>query len=244
MRFMPTAVVALFMACGLAALPAGLCSAQQDEKEEKRQAVARDQSVKNLRMIVIAMHNYHDTYKRLPFHAIYDKDGKTPLLSWRVAILPFIEEGPLYNEFKLDEPWDSRHNRQLINKMPKIYASVVKDPKGEKGEGVTHYQVFTGPDTVFDGAKKMGVANITDGLSNTFMVVEAKEPVLWTRPSDLEFPKEKDRLPGLGGLFKEGFHVAFCDGSVRFLSHDNPVATLRALVTPRGGEPVDTTQLK
>jgi len=84
----------------------------------------RGQSNNNLKQIAIAFHQYHDTYKSLPLHAIYSKDGKTPLLSWRVAILPFIEQDALYKQFKLDEPWDSEHNKKLIPLMPRIYMPV------------------------------------------------------------------------------------------------------------------------
>src|SRR5579884_2292255 len=85
-----------------------------------RQAAARTRSSNRLRQIGIAMHNYNDTYGHLPTQAIYGKDGK-PLLSWRVLILPFMEQGALYKQFHLDEPWDSAHNKELRGQMPKTY---------------------------------------------------------------------------------------------------------------------------
>jgi RNA polymerase sigma factor (sigma-70 family) len=201
-----------------------------------KEAAARAQSANNLKQLGLAMHNYHDTNNEFPAHAIYDNDGKKPLLSWRVAILPYIGENDLYKEFKLDEPWDSAHNKKLIEKMPSIYEPV---GAGKKGKGQTYYQVFTGPDTPFDGANKITLNGITDGTSNTVLAVEAKDPVPWTKPADLTMPKDKDKLPGLGGLFKSGMNVLFFDGSVRFMPRDVSAESFRKLVTPAGGEVVD-----
>jgi len=208
-------------------------SDQDKEAVEKvREAAARMVSQNNLKQIGLAYHVYFDANKVLPAHAIYSKDGKTPLLSWRVAILPYIEHGPLYNQFKLDEPWDSEHNKKLIAKMPRIYEA----PNDKKAEGMTYYQVFTGPDTPHDGSKALKLFDITDGTSNTILAVEAKDAVIWTKPADLTLPKQKDRITPIGGLFKNGTNALFFDGSVRFLARDVSGEQLRALVTPRGGD--------
>ena len=108
---------------------------------------------------------------------------------------------------------------------------------GEKKEkGMTHYQVITGPDTIFVGNKKLRLQDITDGTSNTGLIVEAKDPVTWTKPSDLVLPKEKDKLPAMGGMFSNGFNVAFCDGSVRMLPLSVTAEVFRPIVTPKGGD--------
>lgn len=203
-----------------------------DPVTKMRLAASRQISANNLKQIGLAMHNYHDANLSLPSHAIYSKDGKTPLLSWRVAILPFIAEEPLYKEFKLDEPWDSAHNKKLIVRMPKTYEINM----GKKGEGLTYYQVFTGTGTLFDGTKKMKFQDIGNGTSNTLLAVEARDPVVWTKPSDLTLPKDKDKLPPLGGLFKNGFHVLMCDGSVRMLPPDPAPKLLRGAISPKGGD--------
>src|SRR5437773_109335 len=109
----------------------------------QRSAVAN-----NLKQIGVAFHNYLSAHGTFPASAIYGKDGK-PLLSWRVALLPYLEKGNLYREFKLDEPWDSPHNLKLLDKMPKVYAPVAGDAK----EYWTFYRVFTGPGTICEGAK-------------------------------------------------------------------------------------------
>src|SRR5262249_21734482 len=75
-----------------------------------RVATRRMQSTNNLKQIALAMHSYHDTMGRFPPAIVRDKEGK-PLYSWRVLLLPYLEQQNLYNQFKLDEPWDSEHNR-------------------------------------------------------------------------------------------------------------------------------------
>ena len=127
-------------------------------------------STNNLKSIALAIINCSDTNNREMPTNITSKGGKA-LLSWRVAILPYIEEAPLYKEFKLDEPWDSENNKKLIAKMPKVYAPVRVKAK----EGETFYQVFTGENTLFDpkGPAPRFPASITDGTSNTGLVFEA-----------------------------------------------------------------------
>jgi hypothetical protein len=202
----------------------------------------RDRSRNNLRQIVIAFHNFNDVYGGLPAAAIVDKAGK-PLLSWRVAILPYIEEDKLYKEFRLNEPWDSKHNKKLLAKMPKIYAPTVSEKPAKADH--TYYQVFTGPDTPFNPKAVRGnppvslgariPASFTDGTSNTILVVEAGEAVPWTKPVDLVYDAKK-AIPKVGGLFPEGFHVAMADGSVKYIDRKIAEQTLRALITPAGGE--------
>ena len=86
-----------------------------------RRAAARTQCVNNCKQIVLAFHNYHQQARQLSARILsHSKDGK-PLLSWRVLILPFLDQQALYDQFHLDEPWDSPHNRTLIAKMPAIF---------------------------------------------------------------------------------------------------------------------------
>ena len=85
-----------------------------------RQAARRMQSSNNLKQIGLAFHNFHDAYRTLPAAAGLNDDGE-PMLSWRVALLPFLEEAALYEEFHLDEPWDSEHNITLLERMPAVY---------------------------------------------------------------------------------------------------------------------------
>jgi len=202
-------------------------------------AARRAQSVNNLKQIGLALHNFHSANNHFPAD-IRGKDGK-PLLSWRVQLLPFLEQGGLFNEFRRDEPWDSPHNKALLERMPAPYAV----PTTPAEPGTTFYRGFTGTGTVFDPKVSEGIriANITDGTSNTIAVVEAKEAVPWTKPdSDLSFENDPklERIRALrselGGHFAGGFNTLFCDGSVRFIRETVSLATLRALITRNGGE--------
>jgi hypothetical protein len=195
-------------------------------------------SRENLKEITLACINYSDTFAKMPTN-IEDKDGQ-PLLSWRVAILPFLEQNNLFNQFKLDEPWDSADNKKLIEQMPKIYAPIrVKSKAGE-----TYYQVFYGENALF-GPKLQPKfpASIPDGTANTGMVFEAGEPVIWTKPADLPF-NEKKPLPKLGGLFDGDFHVGMCDGSVFMIKKDFDAKEMKLLIMPADGNVIDLDKLK
>lgn len=186
----------------------------------------------NLREIAIAFHNYHDAMGKFPPAAIRGKDGKA-LLSWRVVILPYIDQGTLYQQFKLDEPWDSPNNIQLLRSMPATYSLARVRPREPYA---TCYQVFVGPSTPFEGQVGTTLGMISDGTSNTLLVAEAADAVPWTKPDDLPFVPDGP-LPKFGNAM--GRHsVAFCDGSVQFLSRGIDDATLRALITSRGGEAI------
>jgi hypothetical protein len=198
--------------------------------QKVREAALRTQDMNNLKQIGLAMYMHHDAYRRLPAAAICDKDGK-PLLSWRVAILPFIEQPALYKQFKLDEPWDSEHNRKLIPLMPKIYAIPAAPPK----PGETHYRVFVGKDAAFDLSKPARLpADFVDGTSNTILVAETADSVVWTKPDDINYDPQKP----LPKLFQHGnvFLVLLGDGSVRAIPVTLSEKTLRAAITRAGGE--------
>jgi hypothetical protein len=219
-------------------------------------AAAQATSANNLKQLALAVHNYHDTmgamppaWGTMPPSPMFDARKKPQGLSWRVYLLPYVEEQALYQQFKLDEPWDSEHNKKLIPLMPKIFAPVGRVQTKEKG--MTFYQAVTTSNTdmyqsVFpisrEGmAPKITLVGIPDGTSNTLMFVEAAEPVLWTKPDDVFFDSSKDKLlPKLGGLFKDGFHAAHCDGSVRFYrKKDVTEKFLKAFVGRQDGEVIE-----
>ncbi|MHB1422030.1 MAG: DUF1559 family PulG-like putative transporter [Gemmataceae bacterium] len=213
----------------LTAMGAVLVQAQQRIREKN----ARIESANNLHNIGIAMQNYADTTGRFPTQATYDKNGK-PMLSWRVLILPYIEQQNLYNQFHLNEPWDSEHNKKLLAKMPKTYAS----PRDEKTvkEHTTHYQGFVGNGAFFEGKKGLRFpADLPDGTSLTIMIVEASKAVPWSKPEDLPFDPAKP-LPQLGLPGASGFMAVMCDASIRTFSHKITKETLRGAITRDGGE--------
>jgi hypothetical protein len=198
-----------------------------------------------LRQIGRALLAYYDEHRRLPPAVVYAEDGR-PLYSWRVVLLPYLEEPQLYQEFHLDEPWDSPHNAALLPRMPTVYASpgvTAEDPS------TTYCQLFVGEATVFKGRKGPRLPDdFQNGTSRTILLAEASDPVPWTKPTDLTFDPNSS-LPGLGGVFRSGpfvsgytraagFHVLMADGSVRFLRNSEmreEVPTIRNAIdqTPR-----------
>jgi hypothetical protein len=166
------------------------------------------------------------------------RDGRTvriPLLSWRVALLPYLGEEKLYKEFHGMEPWDSAHNKKLLARMPKVFAPVGPGAKRVKDSSSTFYQVFHGKDAIFTGTFPARIASISDGVSNTILIAEASEAVPWTKPDDLFYQADKP-IPKLGGTFDDGFHAAMADGTVRFIPKDTPEKVLRVLITARSGD--------
>jgi prepilin-type processing-associated H-X9-DG protein len=210
----------------------GLLPARMASSEAARRA----QCTNNLKQMALAYHNVHSANNAFPAPAITDKDGK-PLLSWRVAILPYLEQQELYNKFKLDEPWDSPHNKALIKEMPQVYLCLSR--KGA-AEGTTTYRVFVGEGAMFQQGLGTPIQSITDGTSNTIMIVESTDAVPWTKPDDLKFDlNAKPSLNGAGSPHAGGFNAAFADGAVRFISSKVNVEVLKALITRTGGEVIN-----
>jgi hypothetical protein len=193
----------------------------------------RAMSQNNLHQIGLAMISRSDSFdgKILDEAAIRSQDGR-PLLSWRVALLPYMEEGALYNEFQLNEPWDSEHNRRLIPRMPKTFAFPVA--KEEAAQGLTYYRAIIGPDTAFSPGSRYP-ASIADGTSQTIMIVEAEDPVPWTKPDELVYDPKKP-LPRFNKRSSRGFNAVLWDGSVRTILHETSDSTLRAAITAFGDD--------
>jgi len=199
----------------------------------KTQAGSSAQLKNNLKQIALAMHNMHDTYNYFPDDDGLDDDNKGNL-SWRVWILPYMEQAALYNQFHLDEPWDSDHNKTLIEQMPAIFES-----PGVTEKGKTSIHVFTGEGAPFAGDKAPGIRDITDGTSNTIMTVlaGADKADVWTKPGGLDFDAENP-IKALGKIDKE-FLIGLMDGSVRSLSSDVDPVLLTSLISNAGGEGID-----
>jgi hypothetical protein len=176
-------------------------------------AARTSQSINNLKEIALGMLNYESANAHYPAQANVGPDGK-PLLSWRVHILPYLEQNGLYQQFHLDEPWDSEHNKKLISKMPAVYSCPLS--KNRASTGLTNYLVPCGPGTVFQDFKPTAVSDITDGTSNTILTLEADDDqaVVWTKPDDWTFNADSP-LKGLGHIgVPPRIQAAFCDGSV------------------------------
>jgi hypothetical protein len=158
------------------------------------------------------MHSYHDNHGRLPPAVVYGED-RTPLLSWRVLLLPFIEGDPLFKQFTFDEPWDSLHHLGLLAQMLRVYFPF--DGSSPPRLHTTFYQVFVGPGTAFEETRELRFKDdFPDGTSNTVFIVEAGVAVSWSKPEDLVYG-EGQPLPKLGAIFRDSFRAALGDGSVR-----------------------------
>lgn len=195
-----------------------------------REAARRAQSMNNLKQIGLAMHNYAATYTHFPAAVIIGPDGKTAH-SWRVALLPYLEQDALYRQYKFDEPWDSEANKRVLAQMPAVFRS----PSDVRPGTFSSYFVLTGPTTLFDGSKGAEFQEVRDGLSNTILTVEAVRDIPWTKPEDIAFDPSQ-AIPMIGGFNPDGANVGFADGSVRFLSKLVDSAMLKSLITKAGGE--------
>src|SRR5262249_51945916 len=132
-------------------------------------------------------------------------------------------------------PWDSPHNKKLVEKMPKVFDATGNAKTA--GAGRTTFLVPHGDVTAFPGQRGVRIREVPDGTSNTIAVVDADDghAVPWTKPEDLEYdPKQPAR--GLSLRYGDGYLAAFLDGSVHFVRKTAAKETLQALFTRGGGE--------
>jgi hypothetical protein len=200
-----------------------------------REAARRTQCRNNLRQLGLCLHNYHDVHKRFPAHANYDANGK-PLLSWRVHILPFMEEQALYEQFHLDEPWDSEHNRTLIPLMPPFYAC--PSSPSAMAEHRSSYVAAVGEGLFMEGKEGLSIGAIKDGTSKTIMLVEVPDEhaPIWTAPDDVEIDRQNPAA-NLGSRHPGIFVALYADVHVEETTLDVDPVLLWKLFTRAGGEP-------
>lgn len=203
---------------------------------EVQAAAQRSESRNKLKQIAFAMHNHHDTYRKLPA-SFSTGPGSEPLLSWRVHLLPYLGEQSLFNQFHLNEPWDSDHNEKLVSQIPSVYVA----PGSKSGDGKTNYVTFRHESSAFPPGRSLSLAAMTDGTANTLMVVEVNDShaVTWTKPDDLDFEDGSDVLAALIGLRQGGFLSAFVDGSVHFIPDHIDRENLTRLIKRNDGQDVE-----
>jgi Ca-activated chloride channel family protein len=203
-----------------------------------RRESRRKQCEANLKRLGLAFQEFNGEHGHFPAPCMRKRDG-TPLLSWRVALLPYLGYRPLFERFHLDEPWDSLHNRLLLAEMPAELAC-----PGVAGPhfGQTGYLVVVGPKigptgvhTTFDPSRGAEMREITDGTSNTVVVMETNALIPWTEPDDLHWlpgtPPAEIMSPHPGGA-----HVLLADGQTRFLKNTTQPVVLSSVLTIDGGE--------
>lgn len=197
-------------------------------QRRSRRGASLSQCKNNLKQIGLALHIYHDTYGAFPPAYTVDADGKR-LHSWRTLILPYLDHAPLYNKIDFSKPWDDPVNAGAANTQVNAYhCPSVPGPYTN-----TSYMVVVGADTCFPGTASKSISEITDGASNTIMVVEvdSEKSVPWMSPMDVEEQfflslGPKSKVSHTGGL-----HVLMADGAARFASYNLDQKVRHALMT-------------
>lgn len=204
----------------------------------------RSQCKNNLTQIGLALHNYHDAFNSLPPPYVADAKGR-PMHSWRVLILPFLGQEALYNEYRFHEPWDGPHNKLLADKGADLFRCPSDAPENATPAGpTTSYVAVIGPQTMWPGDRAVNFRDVTDGLSNTLLVVEARNSgIPWMEPRDFHVSQMAPTInsqsgQGISSNHVGGAHVLMGDGSARLLSDTLSLETIRALLTRDGGEVV------
>ena len=207
--------------------------------QQVREAARKTVSLNNLRQLGLATLNYESAHMEFP--AISgDEKGQGAGLSWRVHILPFLEHSDLYSQFHLDEPWDSPHNKSLLEQMPAVYESPIVGPLGQ---GLTVYQRPVGNGAFDDGdGSAMTFGDISDGSSNTILMVEtnSSEAVPWTKPADYDFDPSNP-IQGLGENYpQQKFAAAMCDCATHmFDAGPAEQQNVKAMFTKDAGDSVN-----
>jgi len=193
----------------------------------------------NLQRIGLALQAYELDHGTLPPAFIPGPNGK-PMHSWRVLLLPYLDEDGLYSNYNFAEPWDSLANQQLTTRMPRVYACPADPDSHALGE--SNYMVVVGPETMFPGSKSRSTDSVLDDLASTILVVEV--PIYgasWLKPEDLKIEQMQFSINGglgkdMGSYHPDGAHTLMADGNVRFLSDLIPSDFLEGMTTADGGE--------
>ena len=200
-----------------------------------RPAAARAQCVNNLKQIALALHNYESAYKAFPPAYTVDPQGR-PLHSWRTLILPYLELDPLYQTIDLSKPWDDPANAKARETVLHVFHC----PAAVGPGNTTTYRAVTVPNGCFLPREPRRLAEITDALGSTLMVIEAGEEFAapWMAPLDAG----ESLVMGFGPASKlhhaGGTNVGLVDGSVRFLKANTPARVRRALTSISGNDEV------
>ena len=199
-----------------------------------REPARRMQCTNNMKQIMLAFHNYSDSYGCFPPAYTVDEDGK-PLHCWRVLILPYLEQVQLYEQIRLDEPWDSEHNSQFHSEAPSAFRcpSGLGDPDSVPETAGSFYSVIVGADAAFFESQTK--SSTKEERENTIFLVERKTPVNWMDPSqEITFETACKGInvdaTGISSNHSSGVNIAFGDGSVGFLEDKTDGKKLREML--------------
>lgn len=214
-------VVVVILGCGGLLLTGG---------SKVRGAAARTIESNNMKQVILGAHNHASVNAELP-----PAEGR---VSWRVHILPYVEQEGVYRQFNLNQDWNEGQNQQTASILIKTYVS----PLDEPGTTQTHYRTFTGPGTIYDPKLMKGAVfpnYIADGVTNTIFAVDTAEMVPWPQPKEIAF-EPNGSLPELGNSKRVwGVLIAMCDGSVKLFGKKTMDPNIiRRMVTAAGGEDV------
>jgi hypothetical protein len=213
--------------------------------KEYTAAVNSAKGQNNLKQLALGMYNFESAYGAFPGDVLPGDAPNARAWSWRVQILPFVEQENLYKQLDFTKAWNDPANLKKLEamEMPKVF----EIPGRPAPKGHTYFRVFTKPwnakgnerPWLVEGLRGPRIAAITDGTSNTFMIVEAGEAVPWYKPDVLGYDGVLP-LPQLGDKTADRFIASMADGSVRVLKPSKVgEKTLRALITLSGGEVID-----
>ncbi len=176
----------------------------------------------DLTAIGAAILSFRDDHGSYPPAYLID-DAGTPTVSWRVLLLPYLDEGDLYEQFDLTLPWDDPTNLALADQIPAVYQAEGSSGTDTAYAGVAGAKhVFRSGATEIDGG--VAASAVTDGDSMTIGVgpVGAEVTIPWTAPDDIDV-NEHDTFGDPSGFDGPGDEVTpllFLDGVVRTYSDD------------------------
>jgi hypothetical protein len=217
-----------------------------DAVQAARRAAISSQSQSPLNQLLLALHNYHDAHAQFPPAYFADENGK-PMHSWRVMLLPYVEEGALYKAYNFSEPWNGPNNSKLANKIPSVYRS----PSESESNTFANIVALVGPGTAFPGSSSTKLSEFADGQENTILLTEiTRSDIPWLEPRDLRVEEMSFRVndktkPSISAVYWRRPYVVFADSIHAYgVSNDISPDALKAIMTIAGHEPVTRSGLQ
>jgi Protein of unknown function (DUF1559) len=199
----------------------------------------------NVQQIAQALNSYRRTHGSYPTPIVVDAKGR-PLYSWRVLILPDLGYQSLYSRYQLDQTWDSPTNFSLTREMPAVYACP-NNPSSLANQE-TNFALIVGAGTMFPPEGPIHPDTMRDRQNETLLVVETCDGTTkWTQPGDINISSGirfgKRPMLDIGGNYQDCVIGATVDGNSIAMDPKMTSSTLDGMVTPNGGETIDTSSI-